>query len=345
MINMNEIQEIYNIEKYLCNRLTELHWIYSHRLFSDSVVTVEKTDIIRLSHKEHIVVLDRNIFSRLIQILTEGATREGATKDVAILISWCIILDLKILPYFAINEYSIGNSSEELGQKEFDVFDKMYSEIEPKTWFALALGLEEKNVKLITSSDKEIDVRFNDESVDFVANYAAMLHLANVCRSENESDKRFKAFFKWYYDNMKVSRYVVVYVCAVLAGKRGYSYPKQINSNDIEKVIKGCRNQAMDLTYMTSLSIDRIDSDEYEMIIVSDDEMFGQIFLQGYNNINPLYVYQSNITKGSTKIREWINELLDTHCEINVHGSYIDYCKAIVKDEEKMLSTLIGGTD
>lgn len=58
--------------------------------------------------REPVLVLDRNIFSRLINVVSKGKTDEGSTKDIAFLIVWSVLNDVKILPYYALNEVAEG---------------------------------------------------------------------------------------------------------------------------------------------------------------------------------------------------------------------------------------------
>lgn len=92
----------------LDNRLTELHWFYSPFYFMDSKVDSQKICKMRSIGREPVLVLDRNIFSRLINVVSKGKTDEGSTKDIAFLIVWSVLNDVKILPYYALNEVAEG---------------------------------------------------------------------------------------------------------------------------------------------------------------------------------------------------------------------------------------------
>ena len=71
----------------LDNRLTELHWFYSPFYFMDSKVDSQKICKMRSIGREPVLVLDRNIFSRLINVVSKGKTDEGSTKDIAFHVS------------------------------------------------------------------------------------------------------------------------------------------------------------------------------------------------------------------------------------------------------------------
>lgn len=94
---------------------------------------------------------------------------------------------------------------------------------------------------------EQIETLFCNTSIDYLSNYAAMLHLSSVLLSEKEQISKFKSFFEWFYGSLKVSRYTVVYVCRLLLGNIDYKEPKKIHGKNIDKAIKGCQNQARDL--------------------------------------------------------------------------------------------------
>lgn len=339
---MVSMKDYYNMLIFLCTRLSELEWFYSPRTFKDSVVDLEKIQIIQQSPYKHIVVPDRNILDRLIKIITTGNTNQGNIQDIAILMSWCAMLNIDILPYYALNELATGSNSEEKAQYEYAAFSEVFHKIDLFTWMALAIGAEKENKKILNPivDMSKINTHFNMESVDYLANYASLLHFAYVYRTENSNNERFKKFFQWYYDNSKVSRFMETYICSVLSQKPSYKAPKNINSSKVESVIRGCQNQARDLCYLTELSIDRIPYNQYEMILISDDKMLGNIFLNGCYNIEAIRIYENSICNGRHQISEWVNNLLSNHHEFTTED-YTKHFQGIIGSEIQQLKSII----
>lgn len=331
MVNKNEI---YILREMLNKRLTELHWFYSPVIFADSIVNSAKVKKILKSSEKYIAVLDRNIFSRLINVLTKGIAKQGSTKDIAIFILWCAMLEMNILPYFALNEYATGQNSELKAQEEYDVFQQMFEKIKIDTWMELAMGFKNKNTYILEPNINISDIVFNDNSIDYLSNFASLLHFEYVWRTEKDNVERFKSFFQWYYTNLKVSRYMTVYVCAILLNMEGYKLPKKINSKDYNEFILGCQNQARDISYLTSISVDRMPSDKYEFIFITDDNMLGDIFTRGCFNYNPIRMFEENVKNGGHKISEWVNNLLKNHTEVT-SKDYMSYCNNIIEEEIK----------
>lgn len=325
----------------LDNRLTELHWFYSPFYFMDSKVDSQKICKMRSIGREPVLVLDRNIFSRLINVMSKGKTDEGSTKDIAFLIVWSVLNDVKILPYYALNEVAEGKNSEMVAQREYSIFKKIFTDITLLEWLTLASGLEEKNRTLVSEEEniEQIETRFYNTSIDYLSNYAAILHLSSVLLSEKEQIAKFKSFFEWFYSNLKVSRYTVVYVCRLLLGNNDYKEPKKIHGKDIVKAIKGCQNQARDLSYLTQLSIDRWPIEQYEPILITDDQMLGDIFVNGCFNTQPIREFEKNIKTSSRIITEWVDDLLANHKELEV-DDYEIYFRKVVGQELDMFRTI-----
>lgn len=325
----------------LDNRLTELHWFYSPFYFMDSKVDSQKICKMRSIGREPVLVLDRNIFSRLINVVSKGKTDEGSTKDIAFLIVWSVLNDVKILPYYALNEVAEGKNSEMAAQREYSIFKKIFTDITLLEWLTLASGLEEKNRTLVSEEEniEQIETRFYNTSIDYLSNYAAILHLSSVLLSEKEQIAKFKSFFEWFYSNLKVSRYTVVYVCRLLLGNNDYKEPKKIHGKDIVKAIKGCQNQARDLSYLTQLSIDRWPIEQYEPILITDDQMLGDIFVNGCFNTQPIREFEKNIKTSSRIITEWVDDLLANHKELEV-DDYEIYFRKVVGQELDMFRTI-----
>ena len=325
----------------LDNRLTELHWFYSPFYFMDSKVDSQKICKMRSIGREPVLVLDRNIFSRLINVVSKGKTDEGSTKDIAFLIVWSVLNDVKILPYYALNEVAEGKNSEMAAQREYSIFKKIFTDITLLEWLTLASGLEEKNRTLVSEEEniEQIETRFYNTSIDYLSYYAAILHLSSVLLSEKEQIAKFKSFFEWFYSNLKVSRYTVVYVCRLLLGNNDYKEPKKIHGRDIVKAIKGCQNQARDLSYLTQLSIDRWPIEQYEPILITDDQMLGDIFVNGCFNTQPIREFEKNIKTSSRIITEWVDDLLANHKELEV-DDYEIYFRKVVGQELDMFRTI-----
>lgn len=330
----NCLKDLINIQNNFNSRLTQLHWFYSPFHFIEPVVDSEKVYRIKNSDRKPVLVLDRNIFTRLISVVSEGRTKEGSTRDIAVLIAWAALNDIEILPYYALNEFADGMNDEETAQKEYSLFKRIYKDITLFEWIALALGLEEENKTLLAFDEnaEEAETVFCNTSVDYLTNYAAMLHLSAILITEKDRFDGFRKYFEWLYNNLKVSRYTEIYAGRLFAGGKEYKEPKKIHGKDYDRAIRGIQNQARDLSYLTQLSIDRWPINEYEPILVTDDRMLGDIFLKGCFNRESVREFEKNIKTSNKKASEWVDELLLNHKEV-VADDYSAYCREVIDRE------------
>lgn len=322
-------------------RVSDLRWIYNIDYFPDGIVDTSKVlDFIK-SGKKKIVVLDRNIFDRLLKIATTGRTNQGRIQDVALLMIWCMINGCEVLPYSAISEHASVKCDEQIGQNEYKIFDEIFQRITMEVWFKLAEEKIKYNPIIIQDKLGVVSpkVKFVKNSIDYLFNYMAMIHLAYVLRTEKNNISQYFSFFKWYYDYSLVSRYTTVYVSLFLAGYDGFVGPKNIMSKDIDKVLAGCSNQAKDLCYLTEYSKDRVPTD-CEFVFATDDYMLFQIQKLGNGSTTPIRLFENIITKNKRKVSKWVTALESSHKTISVRkDQYESYCEKQIKKEINQLKT------
>ena len=94
------------------------------------------------------------------------------------------------------------------------------------------------------------------------------------------------------------------------------------------------------MCYLTELSIDRIPYNQYEMILISDDKMLGNIFLNGCYNIEAIRIYENSICNGRHQISEWVNNLLSNHHEF-ITEDYTKHFQGIIGSEIQQLKSII----
>ena len=322
-------------------RLSDLHWFHSFDIFFDTIVNAEKLEMIWQMPRKCVLVLDRNIFSRLINIISNGECSEGESRDIALLMVWAILMRVDIYPLFALNEGAASTGAPEIIKEEYEKFKHIYDEKYYNDWFALAFNLERKFKNVISIPDsiiKASTLKIDTASIDYLLNYAAMLHFVYVLRTNKNQNDRFKSYFEWLYNSLPVSRFTEVYVINVLLGEKHFKAPKNSESEDFEKTKHGCENQARDLSYLTPISIDRWPINEYEPILITDDWMLGEIFKLGCYDFNYFFEFENNIKKGQKQISQWVSELRKNHKPLEVPDLY-NYLIGLIDNEEILLKS------
>lgn len=99
-------------------------------------------------------------------------------------------------------------------------------------------------------------------------------------------------FIQWTYDNLLVSQYVMAYTILLLTNQEHIKAPKDANANDIEQIVKGCVNQAWDITYLSNWSTLYSNTNDYkeEFLFATNDTLLKRIFVNahGKEGINGL---------------------------------------------------------
>ncbi len=72
---------------------------------------------------------------------------------------------------------------------------------------------------------------------------------------------------------MLVSEYILTYAALLFTSQERIKAPKNARSNNIDRVIEGCKNQAWDIAYLTNWSVWYSNTDEYaeEMLFATND--------------------------------------------------------------------------
>lgn len=331
----------FHVYNELNKRMSNLKWLQNIDYFPNGSVDTVNVLKFRALKGEKIVILDRNLFDRLIKIATTGVTNQGRIQDIALLMSWCMINGCGVYPYPAISEHASLKCDEKIALNEYKIFDEIFKKINPFIWFNLAQGKIIENPVIIPrkTSFPSSQISFVEKSVDYLFNYMAMLHLAYVLRTKEKQLQRFFSFYEWYYNHSLISRYTSTYVSLFLAGYAGFAGPKSVMARDINKVMAGCSNQAKDLCYLTEYSKDRVPSN-YEFVFASDDHMLCEIYNLANGSINPIKLFEKNIKNNTKRVSEWVEKLETTHKMLAIpKEQYANYCEEQIQKEINLLKT------
>ena len=131
--------------------------------------------------------------------------------------------------------------------------------------------------------------------------------------------EKVQEFVQWMYDYLLVSEYLLTYIIMLFTGQEYIKAPKNANSDDLEKIVAGCENQAWDIAYLTNWSTLYSDTENYpeEFLFATNDVLLKRIFI----NCNAPYRLNGllfNVFSKKNIINSWI--ILKTECvtELNL---------------------------
>lgn len=89
----------------------------------------------------------------------------------------------------------------------------------------------------------------------------------------------------WNFDNLLISQYINRYLVMLFSNQNGIKAPKHANSDLLERIEKGCMNQAWDLTYLSCWStLYWNESKTHEVFLFATaDNLLKKIFINTHN--------------------------------------------------------------
>lgn len=139
---------------------------------------------------------------------------------------------------------------------ELNNFNDIFDFYPPQIWLNLARGTIDQIPKCnFFNIPYENSITYHDTNDHFLMNYASMLHLVNIYRDSDMAPlEKLLEVLSWNFDNLLISQYINRYLVMLFSNQNGIKAPKHTNSDLLERIEKGCMNQAWDLTYLTCWS-------------------------------------------------------------------------------------------
>ena len=215
-------------------------------------------DIIDLSHSDtNIMILaDNNITTPICEIATTGSLKDSTRLcKIAAFVTWTKYIGAQISCGIGISENDTEHQSTIPGEKKRLQFLHGVNEIPSQYWKNLAFGVIDQIPKkyLYTDSDIEnVEYVFSD-NLSHMCNEAAMIKIVRLIRDTSLSKiDKFIAFMDWYTTHCALAESVITYAALVFSNTIHVALPKSAKLDDYDRVVRGIRNQAWDLTYITS---------------------------------------------------------------------------------------------
>lgn len=228
------------------------------------------SEIMRLSDENEILILlDRNLLIGLRDLARHGSLKdEKEMRIIALVMAWSLMNNFPIAPGLALKECGTQVKSDLAAKMELAMFQEIFEYYPSMTWLKLAEGeIDSIPVCDVPKTPYESDVDYEEEDDHFLMHFAEMLHLVTLLRNKKLSAvERMLDFLEWNYSKLIITEATIVYVTMLLTNQNGVRGPKNYNSSNKDKIFEGCRNQAWDLTYLSSWSTAYYNEDKYDKI-------------------------------------------------------------------------------
>ena len=301
--------------------------------------------------KPFILFIDRNVLSSLLKFCERGSLKnKGESQIVGLIMAWAEMNDIAISAGLAVRERASQLCSQEEGMIELQKFLEIFDAYPGQMWLEVAEG-RRTEIPTITYSQKpaqNITVDYADGGDHYDMAVASLLCVVRLYRNNDLSAaEKVKQFFVWMYDHLLISEYLLVYAAMLFAGQDSIKAPKHANSNDLDKIITGCENQAWDISYLTNWSTIYSDTSSYaeEFLFATNDILLKRIFINkngpyGYNGL----LFDLFSKKEYNQLMDFIEEKMKNRVKPDFGDDHHAYFVRLIAEEKRLLSELLGTT-
>lgn len=301
------------------------------------------------SKKPFILFIDRNILSSLLKFCEKGSLKsKGESQLIGLVMAWAELNDIAISAGLAVRERASQLHSQEEGLVELQKFLEIFDTYPGQMWLQVAEG-QRTEIPSITYSQKtaqNITVNYADSGDHYEMAVASLLHAVWLYRNpEMTPIDKVRDFFKWMCDHLLVSEYLLVYVAMLFTGQNSIKAPKHANTNDIEKIVAGCENQAWDIAYLTNWSTLYANTEKYdeEFLFATNDILLKRIFINknAPDGLNGL-LFDVFPKKDYNQLMDYIEERMQSRVKPDFGDDPHAYFQALIESEKQQLVAILG---
>ena len=298
--------------------------------------------------KPIVLFIDRNILSGLLDFCKRGSLIDkGESQILGLIMTWAEMNDIAISAGHAVLERSTQTGSQQEGLKELQKFLEIFEAYSGHTWLEIAEGKKTtiKPMQFSGTIAKDISVDYSNGTDHYYMLVASMLHIVNLYRKRGMKpiDKLID-FLAWTYDNLLLSQYALVYAALLFTEQEHIKAPKCANTNDINRIVSGCENQAWDICYLSSWSTLYLNKKGYpkEFMFATNDILLKRIFINthGSDGVNGL-LFEILSKKDYNRVWDYIEERTKNRITPDFGKDARVYLKKLIENEKEKIIKII----
>lgn len=262
---------------FLFNTVNQLQMFYHHTYAP--LGKFEPHHIFEIQSKDDVMIIaDKNLVSPICEIVKTGSIKDTLRiRKAAIFVLWGIYLGARSTCGLGLLENDTAGLSTITGEETRKMFLHGVNNIPAQIWKNVAFGYITEVPKpflyICQDHSEQTQSYVCDDNLLLLSNEAAMIKLVKLIRTPSLSGiDKFIEFMNWYADNMDVAESVIIYAALVFGDANNISKPKSCLSKKYAQVVKGIKNQAWDLTYITEWSrLYYNETDQKKFFFATDD--------------------------------------------------------------------------
>ncbi|MDD3415866.1 MAG: hypothetical protein PHY47_17985 [Lachnospiraceae bacterium] len=335
---------------YIWGTIQQLQIIFHPEIAPFGQIDIKKFFEIK-TKKSVILFVDRNVLSGLLNFCEKGSMRDkGESQILGLIMSWTEMNDISISAGLAVQERATQTKNQEEGLKELQKFLEIFEAYPGQTWLKIAEGQETEIIPISFSGTtaKDITVDYSIGCDHYYMMVASMLHIVNLYRKQDiKAVDKIIDFLSWTYDNLLLCQYALAYAVLLFTGQANIKAPKGANTNDIDRIVSGCENQAWDISYLSNWSTLYWNNEEYseEFMFATNDILLKRIFINthGSNGVNGL-LYEAFSKKDYNKICNYIEERQANRTKPDFGKESQAYFDNLIREEKDELIKILGNS-
>ncbi|WP_206459221.1 hypothetical protein [Anaerovorax sp. IOR16] len=275
--------------EFIWETVSKLQIVFHPRYSPDG--QLDHNALIQNKHKyNYILILDRNMLSSLLRLFKEGSLKdENEMRVIALVMSWALTNNFPISAGLAIKEFANRTMSQDNALQELCEFKGLFEYYPSIIWLRLAEGVIDKIPPVDRAFENyETDINYPEYDDHLLMHIAEMLHIVYLYRKKDmPTIEKIEAYLKWNYENLLISESTITYMLLLFTNQNGIKAPKGVMTNDYEKILSGCKNQAWDLNYLSTWSTfhynEPTENNEI-FLFTTNDVMLKKIFINTYSS-------------------------------------------------------------
>lgn len=229
--------------------------------------------------KDKIILLDRNMVSLIFDYFKYGKLK--SEQNMVMILCFLLYCNVNRLQYnvgIAMNEYAEFQENKEVVNQLNEVLTFLSEIPSMKLMYHLKSGNYEMTpIKIPIKFQRHYNYKFKSDY--YLLSYCCVLKMSEIfLKKELSKKEKILQYLEWHYDNLEISKYDITYAILLLTNYPKLKAPKNINSS-YDKFIKGCRNQAWDISYLTIMNNFQQNTSEYEYFFATNDSNLKLVFM------------------------------------------------------------------
>lgn len=291
--------------------------------------------------KEKVIILDRNIVSMIYDYFRKGELKSNDSMIMILyLLLFCNVNGLQYNVGLAMNEYADLHDNPLVVEQLNEVLTYL-SEMPTMLIKNKLITGEYKFPKLNLNQNFKRYFNYKYESDYYLLSYCSVLKITLLYLKRLSTKDKIIQYLDWYYDNLTLSKYDITYAMLLFTNYPSVSAPKRIDTKDYKKVVKGCRNQAWDISYVTTInSLSHQYGDNYEIFFATNDKNLKLIFMACHfweDSWLGIIYDRVNRTKDRNEIFYLIEEKSKERAKIIINSQYLINLSKSLEEELREL--------